>query len=502
MPKKQSTASKRARAAQRTDPDTTFAGGQAAAEQLAARAYAERHGLDPDLLAVHTAALDEAGHLTVTVEGLDQQPNDPSTRWGVATPTPIGWHIRQVPYQHDIRAAVRAGTRLPVAHRGPDGRMRTSLLHPAVAWPSGARDWGWVETGWSVGRPGTFLPGADPISPSPDLPYEVRTLNISGGPYEDGAAQAPSWYTKAWCASLDHARQVAVAYTAHHLNRPKRAGGGTVQARIIQHSKGHPPLTTLVETFDADPARPTLRHAAPFLHRPGRPADSTHSTEPRWRGADHGQRLDYELRVWDTEANVWATLAWLPGGLGEAGILSALLGVGTDGRYPWAETWGPRFPGKGDHDWTREGRQLVNWHPDLSRRESDARHTAERAAREQALHQALAGRSAGRLTPAQVADLLADGGEDYRSKLRVGQVRVLNVLNRRRLGLPEGPERTAVRAAIDALEERHHVEEADAAQAWAEADTDPELLRFPSSATYVRCSMTAYLGASPASVTS
>lgn len=71
---------------------------------------------------------------------------------------------------------------------------------------------------------------------------------------------------------------------------------------------------------------------------------------------------------------------------------------------------------------------------------------------------ALAGRSRGPLTTEQVMARLTAGGQEYRDFLHVGMICIMDALNEKRLAA-EGDERLRMRAALDALEKHHRVDD-------------------------------------------
>ncbi|MFD9320062.1 hypothetical protein ACFWDQ_20690 [Streptomyces sp. NPDC060053] len=142
---------------------------------------------------------------------------DDGVRWGVAEPAVDGVIIREVGSSTGV---VEKGTRVPVPHRLPDGRGEVAAVWPVV-WASNREPfWRYVHNGWSVERPGTFPDGLDPMCPSPELPYEVRTYHVPDGIVgEDHTGGAPSWSAEALVSdfpaavpdAIGHARQGGAA---------------------------------------------------------------------------------------------------------------------------------------------------------------------------------------------------------------------------------------------------------------------------------------------------
>ncbi|MFD5489506.1 hypothetical protein ACFWIV_29030 [Streptomyces virginiae] len=455
-PKKQSTAARKARAAAREGAKYTEALRSASSDP----ASPEWDGLVVSALSAVVAA---HGVVPVTVIWDEDARHtmvqrDDGVRWGVAEPAADGVVIREV---RDCFGAVPKGTRVPVPHRLDDGRVEVAALWPVV-WSSNREPfWRYVHNGWAVDRPGDFPHALDPMCPSPGLPYEVRVYYVPDGIVgEDHNGGAPSWWTRAWCDRLDKAVLLADALVAHRLSTPSRPAGGDcgdLRAEVWQHSTTD--LGTLparVHQVDAAPDRPVVPRL-PFNAWPkGRPASTEPTPEPTWfKGEKHPPT--YDLRVW-SETDGWMTLAWFVGGRSPAGIAADLLRIGTGGPYAFAETWGPHFPGADAHDWTQEGRALMDRHPDESYAEATARYDAQRHQETADLAAALAARSRGALTAEQAVARLEAGGQEYRDFLRVGQICVMDALNEKRRAA-EGDERLRMRAALDALKDHHQVDD-------------------------------------------
>lgn len=470
MPKKQSTAAKRARAAAREGAKYTKALRSASPEPAAP-------DWDDLVVSALSAVVTEHGVVPVTVIWDEEARHtmvqrDDGVQWGVAEAAADGVVIREV---RDCSGAVAKGTRIPVPHRLDDGRVEVTALWPVV-WSSNAQPfWRYVHNGWAVDRPGSFPHAFDPMCPSPDLPYEVRVYYVSDGIVgEDHSGSAPCWSTHAWCDRRDKAVLLADALVAHRLGPISRPAGGDcgyLRAEVWQHSTTN--LGTLparVHQFDADPARPVVPRLPYDTWPPGRPASTGPAPEPTWfRGEKHPP--NYDLRVW-SETDGWTTLAWFVGGRSPAGIAADLLRVGTGGPYVFAETWGPYHPGAAGHDWTQEGRALTDYHPDEPYAERTARYDEDRRQETAHLATALAGRSRGALTTEQAAARLKDGGQEYRDFLRVGMICIMDALNEKRRAA-EGDERLRMRKALDALEKHHQVDDWVSELTAAHMATDP-----------------------------
>lgn len=455
-PKKQSTAAKRARAAVREGAKYTEALRSASPDPAAP-------DWDDLVVSALSAVVAEHGVVPVTViwdetarHSMVQRDN--GVRWGVAEPAADGVVIREV--RGDV-GVVPKGTRMPVPHRRGDGQVDVAALWPVVWCSNDQPFWRYVHNGWSVEQPGTFPAALDPVCPSPDLPYEVRIYYVPDGiAGEDHTGGAPSWWTRAWSDSLDKAVLLADAQVAHRLSSPSRPAGGdcgALRAEVWEHSTTDlGALPARVHQVDADPDRPVVPHLPFDTWREGRPASTEPTPEPTWfRGEEHPPT--YDLRVW-SETDGWTTLAWLVGGRSPAGIAATLLRVGTGGPHSWAETWGPRHPDAWNHDWTQEGRELMDRHPDEAYAERTVRFDEKRCQEDADLAAALAGRSGGALTIEQAAARLKAGGQKYRDFLRVGQICIMDALNEKRLAA-EGDERLRMRKALDALEKHHQVDD-------------------------------------------
>ncbi|MFJ4342979.1 hypothetical protein [Streptomyces sp. NPDC088915] len=465
MPKNQSSAAKRARAAARDGakyttvlrntslpvPDPASPGWDELVVAALSAVVAER-GTVPA-----TEVWDEsARHSMVQREGGTYG----GVRWGVVEPAADGIVIREV---RDCTGVVPKGTRVPVPYRLHDGRVEVAALWPVV-WSSNAQPfWRYVHNGWSVENPGDLPASLAPFRPSENLQYEVRTYSVPDGIVgEDHTGGAPSWGTNAWCERLDQAVLLADALVAHRLSTPSRPAGGdcgNLRAEVWAHTTANqtePPVR--VHQVDADPNRPVVPRVPYDTWLPGRPDSAAPIPEPAWY-PDEKHPPNYSLTVW-SESNGWETIAWFVGGRSPAGIAATLLRVGTGGPYAYAETWGPDYPDAWRQDFTQEGRAIMDRHPDEAFAETTARYDRQRRQETADLAAALAARSRGALTVEQAAARLQTGGQAYRDFLRIGQICIVDALEEKRLAAEEGSEeRMRMRAALDALEERHQAEE-------------------------------------------
>ncbi|MFI6209148.1 hypothetical protein ACIBAI_22540 [Streptomyces sp. NPDC051041] len=499
MPKKQSTAAKKARAAARQGVKYTAALRAAAA--VPPGEGAARYGWDEIVVAALSDVVARDGVVPVRVIWSDETPpaHYNGERWGVAEPAADGYLIREVIYQQAAAAAVEKGTRIPVPYRTADGSVEVAALWPLVWHPKDDPRWRWAQNGWGVEAPGDILDGFDPTAPSPQLPYEVRVFNVPDGLVgETHQGATPSWQTWAWCADVDRAKELARALVAHRLAQPRdpRYGdAGFVRAQVWRHVTGNlAALPSKVCTVDADPDRPVVPRLPYGTCPPGRPEspDASRQGEPVWhRGQKHPPK--YELKVW-SETDGWISLAWIEGGRTPAGITADLLRVGAGGRWAFAETWGPRHPDAWTHDWTQEGRCVADRHPDTTFAEDSARIEAQRRAERGHLAAALAERSGGTLTVAQAAARLEQGGRAYRDFLSVGSAAIAQALHIARRAAA-GDERLEIRRVLDALEHRHEVPD------WAIGLADAHLARdtsdSPEMRAYRRRALQEYLSPGP-----
>ncbi|MEU3978315.1 hypothetical protein [Streptomyces bacillaris] len=461
MPKKQPTAAKRARTAARAGAKYT----------TALRDSSGPHPIPPHLDLVVVDALPETDRIVVdglralAAQGglLPVRVTDPDPevvqarvraeqkgftpqwhRWASVEAAVDGYVLRETlngPNRSGYTKENR-GPRVPVPVRTTDGTVTV------VAMPEWARldggIWVWAHTGWPVNAPGRIVDPPQTFSPAPGLRWEVaawhdlaRDGNVLGEDYGGGTS---AWSTVGWCTSRADAQEVAAALTAHR--------SAYTRADVIEHGTDNGIVsvtrTTYLQAADA-PKRPWGPVRAPGP-RPASP-ERTEIPEPDWYQAS-GEPPASSLIVWTGTS--WRTLMWTSW---QTGIVADALCIGAHGPYPWAEAWGPRHPDRDLHDWTQEGRELVARYPDPTYEERTRESAAWRRAREEALVDALAVR--GGLTHGQAAARLRQGGREYRTILNVGQATIARALNTARRELPEGPERTAVRHALDDLMDRH-----------------------------------------------
>lgn len=99
----------------------------------------------------------------------------------------------------------------------------------------------------------------------------------------------------------------------------------------------------------------------------------------------------------------------------------------------------------------------------------------------------------GGMTCEEASARLERGGAAYRQLLDVGQATICRALHTARRALPEGPERTAVRHAIDDLMYRHLLP-ADAERiAGAQLDAEIEATRSPATTAWSRRAVAEYV---------
>ncbi|WP_331756642.1 hypothetical protein [Streptomyces sp. NBC_01568] len=497
MPKNQSTAAKRARAAARSgakyttalratggplpphlpvvDEDALTDGERLVVEGL--RALAAAGALLPLRVVAPEQDVIEAVR-RAKAEG--QRPR--WQRWAVVEAAVDGYVLREVlhgPNGSEYHLANRA-PRVPVPVRAKDGTVTV------VALPQWAREdhgwWVWAHTGWPVEAPGRIVDPPQTFAPSAELCWEVAVwldLSWENGQVlgEDYAGGVSAWQTVGWCTTREDAQLIARGYAAHR--------GPYARADVLQHGPdlGYASLVrdSYVRPLDA-PERPRL-DAVPGP-RPASP-DRAEIPEPAWHGGETHPPTS-SLVVWTGSG--WRTLVWTDW---QTSAIAAAVGVGAGGAFAWAESWGPRHPDRDLHDWTQEGRELCGRFPDTTYIERSALIDAERATQESALVSALADR--GGMTCEEASARLERGGAAYRQLLDVGQATICRALHTARRALPEGPERTAVRHAIDDLMYRHLLP-ADAERiAGAQLDAEIEATRSPATTAWSRRAVAEYV---------
>lgn len=409
-------------------------------------------------------------------------------RWASVEAAVDGYVLRETTYGPSRSGYTSAsrGPRVPVPVRAADGTV-TVVAMPEWAWLHEGR-WIWAHTGWPVEAPGRIVDPPQKFSPAPGLRWQVAVwldLGHEGKVLgEDYAGGTSDWQTVGWCASRDDARQIARAYTAHC--------GHYARADVLEHGTDNGIVSLTTDTYLPAPDAP--ERPRPVTAPGPRPA-SPHKSEipePAWyQQQDNPPRSS--LIVWTGTG--WRTLVWTDY---QVRNIAAVLGIGAGGPYEWAEAWGPRYPDRDLHDWTQEGRQLNHWLPEPTVQERTMLIAAERRATEDALVSALADR--GGLTLGQAAARLAQGGEEYREVLDVGQAVISRALHTARRALPEGPERTAVRHALDDLMDRHLLP-ADAERI-ADEQLDREAKRTPEMTAWCRRAVAEYISPAPDSYAS
>lgn len=406
-------------------------------------------------------------------------------RWASVRAAVDGYVLAEVLYGPNRSGYTKEnrGPRVPVPVRAADGAVTV------VAMPEWARlhdgRWIWAHTGWPVDAPGRIIDPPQEFAPAPGLLWEVAVymdLGIEDGRVfgEDYGGSSGGWETVGWCTSRGDARQIAAAYTAYR--------GHYARADVVEHGTDNGIVSLTRDTFlqapDA-PERPRpVRAAGP------RPVlNDTDVPEPAWYDLQ-GNPPNVSLHVWTDTA--WKTLAWTGH---QAGMIAQNLGIGQGGPYKWAQALGPRNPDRDLHDWTQEGREVWGQFPDTDYRERSDAIDAWRRATEDALVTGLAER--GGLSLEQAADRLAQGGKDYRHVLDCGQAAISRGLDTARLALPEGPERTAIRHAMDDLMD-HHQPPTDAQRiADEQLDREAEKSRDPKLTAWCRRAVAEYLSPSP-----
>ncbi|NUU22092.1 MAG: hypothetical protein HOV68_11350 [Streptomycetaceae bacterium] len=502
MPKRQSTAAKKARAAARAGAKYT------AALRDKGHGLHIPHYLDvvdeltlPDnermVVDCLRALAADGGPLPVVVAEPDPEVVEAWTRaaadgiepqwrrWAAVEAAVDGYVLRETQYGPNgptRYTSTNRGPRVPVPVRAADGTVTV------YAMPGWARlhegQWIWSHTGWPIETPGRIVDPPQTLCPSPALQWEVAAwldLSWKEGQVlgEDYGGSASGWQTVGWCATRDDARQIARACTAYRDD--------FTRADVVQHGpdRGVTSVTTdtLLQAPDAPERRRLARVPGP---RPASP-DRSEVPAPAWHGpADEPGRPPSSLVVWTGTG--WRTLVWTDW---QTAHIAEALGIGAGGAYAWAEGWGPRHPDRDMHDWTQEGREIHHRLPETSYDERTQLINALRRAHEDALVDAVAAR--GNLTRDQAAARLEQGGEKYREVLKVGRAVISRALHTARRALPAGPERTAIRYALDDLMDRH-VLPADAERiANAQLDSEVEAQRAPHVTAWCRRAVAEYV---------
>ncbi|MFE1735032.1 hypothetical protein ACFW6X_33635 [Streptomyces bacillaris] len=498
MPKKQPTAAKRARTAARAgakytaalrhetgtyplpphldlfDTDGLPEGDRMVVDSLRALAAEGRplpaHVAEPDPEVVKARFRAEA-------EGITPQ----WKRWASVEAAVDGYVLRETQYgpNRSGYSKTNRGPRVPVPVRADDGTVSV------VAMPEWARlegfTWVWAHTGWPVETPGRIVDPPQDFFPARGLRWQVAVWldlahegKVLGEDYVGGTS---AWQTVGWCTSREDAQMIARAYTAHR--------GQYARADVIEHGTDNGIVSTSRDTYLRAPDAPERpRPVTPSGPRPASP-DRSEIPEPSWNTA-YDNPPNSSLIVWTGTS--WRTLVWTDW---QSSNIAAVLGIGAGGPYEWAESWGPRHPDRDMHDWTQEGRELVHRFPDPTYQEQAKLHDAVRRAREEALVDALADR--GGLTRDQAVERLSHGGEAYRQVLDVGQAAISRALHTARRALPEGPERTAVRYALDDLMDRHLLPPDAVRLAGEQLDSEIENTRSPETTAWCRRAVTEYV---------
>lgn len=507
MPKKQPTAAKRARAAARAGAKYT----------AALRHETGTHPLPPHLELFDCDGLPEAERMVVdclralAAEGelLQVRMTEPDPevvearmraeekgirpqwkRWASVEAAVDGYVLRETQYGPNRSGYTQAnrGPRVPVPVRAADGTV-TVVAMPEWAWLHEGR-WIWAHTGWPVEAPGRIVDPPQVFAPGPGLRWQVAVWldlghegKVLGEDYGGGTSD---WQTVGWCASRDDARQIARAYTAHRDHYAR--------ADVIEHGTDNGIVSLTTDTYFPAPDAPERpRPTTASGPRPTSP-DRSEIPEPAWhRGEKHPPNSS--LIVWTGTG--WRTLVWTDW---QSANIAAVLGIGAGGPYEWAEDWGPRHPDRDMHDWTQEGRELHRRFPETTYPERTELIDSWRRAKEDALVDALTVR--GGLTREQAVARLARGGEKYRQVLDVGQASISRALHTARRALPEGPERTAVRHALDDLMDRHLLPPDAERIAGEQLDSEVENTRSPATTAWCRRAVTEYVApaADPAAV--
>lgn len=406
-------------------------------------------------------------------------------RWASVEAAVDGYVLRETQYgpNRSGYTSTDRGPRVPVPVRAADGTVTV------VAMPEWAREhhgrWIWAHTGWPVDAPGQIVDPPQELAPAPGLRWQVAVwLDLAHDGRvlgEDYAGSASDWQTVGWCTSRDDARLIARAYTAYRDHYAR--------ADVVEHGTDNGVVSAITDTFLPSPDAPERpRPTTPPGRRPASP-DVSQVPEPAWYQRQ-GNPPNASLVVWTGTG--WKTLVWTDW---QTSNIARSLGIGAGGPYEWAEVWRPRFPDRDLHDWTQEGRELCSLFPEPTHAQRAERAGAARQAVQDALVAALADR--GGLTPGQAAARLAAGGQDYRHFLEVGQATISRALHTARRALPAGPERTAVRRALDDLTYRHLLP-ADAERiAGEQLDTEIEAQRSPGATAWARRAVAEYIAPAP-----
>lgn len=503
MPKKQPTAAKRARTAARAGAKYTAALREEAGgfrlpphvEVFDDQALPEGDRIVVDCLRALAA---EGGPLPVRMaepdpdvtEALARAATDGRNplwkRWASVEAAVDGYVLRETMYgpNRSGYTSTNRGPRVPVPVRAADGTVTVAAMPEWALLHEG--QWIWVHTGWPIERPGQIVDPPQKFFPAPGLNWEVAVwldLGIEEGKVagEDYGGGVSAWQTVGWFTSREDAIQVARAYTAHRSHYAR--------ADVIEHGSDAGVVSLTRDTFVQAPDAPVRpRPARPAGPRPASPHRSE-IPEPDWFDRE-GNPPNSSLIVW-TGAS-WRTFAWTDY---QVAHIAAALGIGAGGPYEWAEGWGPRHPDRDLHDWTQEGREISHRIPDTEYPERSTIIDTARRARADALVSGLADR--GGLTTEQAAARLAAGGEKYRHVLDVGQAVISRALHTARRALPEGPERTAIRHALDDLMNRHLLP-ADAERiANEQLDSEIEADRAPAVTAWCRRAVAEYIAPAP-----
>ncbi|MFB6582521.1 hypothetical protein ACFCYC_34845 [Streptomyces sp. NPDC056402] len=333
-----------------------------------------------------------------------------------------GYVLREVllgPNGSDHHLANRAPW-VPVPVRAGDGTVTVVAL---PQWARGDHGWWvWARTGWPVDAPRRIVDPPQAFAPSAEVCWKVAV-----------------WLDRSWkngqvlgedCGGAgvrvadrgmvrDPGRRPADRPVLRRASRPVPSG------RRPQHGPdlGYASLVhaSYVRPLDA-PKRPRPRGGA--RSAPGLPGQDG---DPR-AGVARRREAPAHVLAGRVDRHRLANLVWTGW---QTSAIAAAVGVGADGAFAWAESWGPRHPDRvwGPqhpdrvlHDRTQEGRELCARLPDTTYAERSALIDAERAAQENALVAALAERGA--MTREESSARLERGGTVYRQLLDVGQATI------------------------------------------------------------------------------